>query len=147
MTGFAGFLPRNLNRRFNAFRGFFERDLQVVAKIGAALRTTPAALVAEEIAESEHVPEDVGEVAELVEHRRIEPGDATCRRTHALVPEAVVETALFGITEDRIRFGGFLESFLSHLVARISVRVVLHRELAIRALDLGVGCRARDGQD
>ena len=48
---------------------FLERDLEVVAQISAALRTAaPAAAAAEQIAEAEHVAEDVGEVAELLEH-------------------------------------------------------------------------------
>ena len=48
-------------------------DLEVVAQIGAALRTAaPAVPGAEDVAEAEHAAEDVGEVAELVEDRRIE---------------------------------------------------------------------------
>ena len=55
-------------------RRFVERDLQVVAEVGAALRSAAAAAAAEQIAEAEHVAEDVGEIAELGEHRRVEPG-------------------------------------------------------------------------
>ena len=44
--------------------GFLERDLEVVTQIGATLRSaaTPGA---EQIAEPEHVAEDVGEIAEV----------------------------------------------------------------------------------
>ncbi len=82
VAGLAGFLPRNLNRRLDALGRFLERDLEVVAKIGAALRTAAPAAAAEEIAEAEHVAEDVGEVAELVEDRRIETcASAAAERT------------------------------------------------------------------
>ena len=57
-------------------RRFLERDLEVVAQVGAALRSAAPAAAAEQIAEAEHVAEDVGEVAELGEHRRVEPGAA-----------------------------------------------------------------------
>src|SRR4029077_20424305 len=69
----ARFLARNLDRRLDALGGFFEADLEVVAKIGPTLRTAAAAIPgAKDIAEAEHAAEDVGEVAELVEDRRIE---------------------------------------------------------------------------
>src|SRR5215470_18169940 len=112
MAGFTRLLPRNLNRRFHAFGGFLEGDLQVVAKIGSALRTAPAACIAEQISESEHVPEDVGEVAELVEYGRIKTSAAPRGRTNALMSEAIVETSFFGIAEDRVRFSGLFEPFL-----------------------------------
>ena len=54
-----------------------EADLEVVAKIGATLRTAAAAVSgAEDIAEAEHAAEHVGEVAELGEDARVETG--TC---------------------------------------------------------------------
>src|SRR5437764_13673472 len=57
----AGFFARNLDVRFRAARRFLERDLQVVAQVCAALRTGTTA-AAEQVAEAEHVAEDVGEV-------------------------------------------------------------------------------------
>ena len=61
--------------------------------------------------------------------------------------EAVVEAALLGVGEHRVRLGRFLELLLGRLVARIAIRVVLHRQLAVRALDLAVGraCARRRG--
>src|SRR5262249_10593168 len=93
-AGLAGFLPRNLNGGFGALGRLVERDLEVVAEIGPALRTAAPPSAAEEIAEAEHVPEDVGEVAELAEHGRIEPGAGARRRADALVAEPIVEAAL-----------------------------------------------------
>ena len=83
-----------------------ERDLEVVAQIGAALRAAAPAAAAEQIAEAEHVAEDVAEdVAELGEHAT----DRSRRRrrppTDAGMAEAVVQAALLGVGEDRVRFG------------------------------------------
>ena len=60
-------------------RRLVERDFEVVAEVGAALRPAAAAAAAEQVAEAEHVAEDVGEVAELVEDRRIESGARASR--------------------------------------------------------------------
>ncbi len=144
----AGFLPRNLDGRFGAARRFLERDLEVVAQIGAALRAAAAPAAAEQIAEAEHVAEDVAEdVAELGEDRRIEAAAGAGRGAHARVAEAVVQAALLGVGEHRVRLGALLELLFGGLVARIAIRVVLHRQLAVRALDLDVGRRARDAED
>jgi hypothetical protein len=129
---FAGLLARNLDRRLGAFGGFLERNLEVVAQIGAALRAAaPPAAAAEQIAEAEHVAEDVREVAELGEDRRIESGTAGRGGADAGVAEAVVETALLRVGEDRVGLRALLEFFLGELVARVAVRVKLHRQSSI----------------
>ena len=61
--------------------------------------------------------------------------------------ESVVEAALFGIGEDRVRLGGLLELLLGRGVVRIAVRMELHRQLPVGALDLAVGRGARDAED
>src|SRR5262249_28323988 len=50
VAGFALLLPRNLDDRFRAVRGFLKRDLEVVAEIGAALRPATPPAAAEQIA-------------------------------------------------------------------------------------------------
>ncbi len=60
--------------------------------------------------------------------------------------EAVVEAALLRVAQDGVRLGRFLEALLGRLVAGIAIRVVLHRELAIRALQLALGGRPRDAE-
>ncbi len=52
------------------------------------------------------------------------------------VAEAVVHVPLVGVGEDRVRLGRFLELVFGGLVAGIAVRMVLQRQLAVRALDL-----------
>src|SRR6516225_1911747 len=69
MAGLALFLTGNLDDRLGPVRRLFEGNLEVVAQIGAAL-WSPSATAAKQVAETEHVSEDVGEVAELGEHVR-----------------------------------------------------------------------------
>ena len=75
------------------------------------------------------------------------PAPPPAAELDAGVAEAVVEAALLGVGEDGVRLGRFLELLLGGLVARIAVRVVLHRQLAVRALDFDFGRRARDPED
>ena len=119
-----------------------KRDLEVVAQVGAALRAAAPAAAAEQIAEAEHVAEDVGEVAELAKTDGSNPAPPPAARADAGVAEAIVEAALLGVGEDGVRFRRFLELLLGGLVARIAIRVILHRQLAVGALDLDVGRRS-----
>ena len=52
--------------------------------------------------------------------------------------EAIVAAALVGVVEDLERFGRFFEAIDGFLVARVVVRVILDRQLAIRRRDLAV---------
>jgi hypothetical protein len=65
-------LPRDLNRRFDALRGLGERDLEVVAQIGAALWAAAPAAAAEDIAKAENVAEAAEDVLEAAERVGIE---------------------------------------------------------------------------
>ena len=89
---------RRTRRRFHAGdfdlccrseRGFFESQIQVVSKIGAALDTRPPRVrCTEYIAETEDITEDVAEISEHVRIETTEP--PTCRAADARMPEAVV---------------------------------------------------------
>ena len=132
------FLPRNLQRHLGALGRFLERDLEVVAQVGAALRAAPAAAAgAEDVAETE----DVAEAAEDV----LEPGEdvgveaAGGRAAQAGVAEAVVHVALVGVGEHRVGLGRLLEQVFRLLVAGIAIGVMLERQLAVGALDFLVG--------
>ena len=142
-TRLARFLAGDLNRGFGADGGFLEADFEVVAEIGAALRTAAASPSAEDVAESERVAESGKDVGEIGKDRRIESRAAAI---HAGVPEPVVEASLVAIGKDRVGLGGFLEPFLGLAIVRVAIGVVLQRELAIRAFDLLVGCFALDAQ-
>ena len=124
-----------------ALRRFLERNLEVVAQVGAALR--PAAAPA---------------------RRRRCRRTRRCRRARRRCPRSPRRSSgrsprrpprrrrprgrsgrsrprFSRVGEDRVGLGRLLEGLLGRLVARIAIRVVLQRELAIRALDLPVGRR------
>ena len=63
MAGFARLQSGNIDRRLDAFGRFVERDLEVVAQVGPALRAAAATAAAKDIAESEHVAEVAEDIA------------------------------------------------------------------------------------
>ncbi len=128
---------RYADLRLVAVRGLLERDLHAVAQVGAAIDLRTAALpapgcLAKDVAED--IAEGLGEAAvalgtaEAARHVRV----------HARVPVLVVGRLLFGVGEHLVGLLGLLEFLLRILAVRIAVRVVLHRELAIRLLDVVV---------
>ena len=72
----ARLLPRDLDAGLHPLGRFVERDLEVVAQIGAALRPAAPSAAAEEIAEAEDVAQAAEDVAEVGEDRRVEPARA-----------------------------------------------------------------------
>jgi hypothetical protein len=145
VTGCAFLLPRDLDRRLGALGRFFERDLQVVPQVGAALRAAAPSAAAENVAEAKQVAEVAEDVFEAGERRRVESARADAR-ADARVTEPIVGGALVGIRQHRVRLGRLLELLLGSLVAGIAVRVVLQGQLPVRALDLGIARRALDAQ-
>ena len=114
-------------RRRLALEGLFERDLEVVAKVGAALAPAAAAAsaparLAEEVLED--VRHEVGEVGP----------EAGAAAAHALreggMAETVVGGPLLPVRQHLIGFVELLEVDLGVLVARVAVRVIFHGELA-----------------
>jgi hypothetical protein len=67
-------------------------------------------------------------------------------RIDARVAELVEALPLFGVGENFVRFGRFLELGLGVLVARILVGVVFVRELSVRPLDVVLLRVARDSE-
>ena len=100
-----------------------ERDLQVVAQVGAALRAAAPAPAAEDVAEAEDVAQAAEDVLEAGEDGRVEAAGGGA--AEAGVAEAVVHVPLVGVGEHRVGLGRFLELLLGRLVARVAVRVVL----------------------
>ena len=72
---------------------------------------------------------------------------AASRRVHARMTEPVVQAALLRVGNHRIGFCGLLEAVFRGLVTRIAIRVMLHGQLAVGALDVAVARRARDTED
>ena len=68
--------------------------------------------------------------------------------THSLVAELVIPLALAGIREHFVRLGAFFEAHLRlGLIPVRPIRVILHRQASIGALDLLVARGFRDAQD
>src|SRR5690349_4855517 len=131
--------PRDLDLRVEPRRGVLERDLQLVLEIFAARGPRPAPAPAAARA-GEKVLEDVLEQRAEAALEAAGAGDA--RRG----PEAIVMGALVGIRQDGVRLVDFLEPLLRGLVAGILVRVILHRQLPVGLLELGVACARRDAE-
>ena len=121
--------------RFVKFKG------KVLPKIGAALGTATAAPPAtENISEAKKFSEDIGEV---LENRGIESlGDVV----YARVSKSVVHRAFLAVDEHRVGFGHLFEFFFSRRAVRIAVGMILHGELAIRALDFLLARGTHDTQ-
>ena len=91
---FARFLARDLNRRLGAFGRLLERDLEVVAEVGAPLHAAAPASAAEDVAEAEDIAETAEDVLEAGEDTRIE--SASGGSAEAGVAVAIVEVRLSG---------------------------------------------------
>jgi hypothetical protein len=139
VAGFARLHRRNANLDFRAARRLFERQFEVVAEIGAAEHAVAAAtasLLAEYFAED--VAECISETAESLGAART--GRAEPRgRVDAGVTELIVRGPLPRVGQDFVRFLRFLEFLFGVLVVRAAVRMMLHRELPVRLLDVLFG--------
>src|SRR5215472_275763 len=119
----------------------FERDLHVVAQIGAALAPGAAA------AAPGHAEQVVENISECRGKIGPEPGTAGPRPLlEGGVSIAVVGAALVGVLENVIGLVDFLEMLLTVLIAGIAIGMELHGELTERGFDLRVARAARYAQ-
>jgi hypothetical protein len=136
---------RNAYLCLGSARGFLERELEVVAQVGAAINavaaTAPAA-PAENFAED--IAKSIGKPAEALGTRTARPrGAETGRRIDAGMAVLVVRRAFPRVAKDLVRLLGFLEFIFGALVG-IAIRMVFHREPPIRLLDVVFGRVAID---
>src|SRR5579883_1395762 len=131
--------------RLGPKHGLFELQRQVFAKVRTALRprAAPPAGCAEKIANPKKLAKNV---AEVLERARIE-SPSSRRARDPRVTEAVIRRTLLGIHQDRIGLGHFFEFLFGVGIVRISIRMVLHGELAVRALDLLLATLPLDPED
>ena len=126
---------RHADIRLLALEGVVERDFHVVAKIRpVAARGLATAPPADEIAE--HLVENIGET---VRETGVETGAARAAGAallEGLMAEAIIGRALLLVLEDVVRFADVLEFLFGLLIARIAIRVIFHRQLAIGLLDI-----------
>ncbi len=120
------------------------RSISTAARISApprAPRAAAAAPAADEIAE--HLLENIADAAA----GEVEPAGATAAALlEGRMAEAVIGSALLVVLQHVIGFVHFLELRLGLLVSRIAVRVVLHRQFAIRLLQVFVACLTANSQ-
>src|SRR4030095_9475621 len=119
----------------HAFGSTFERDLEIVTKIGAALCCRPAratASAAKHIATTKQVSKDVFDAAKSRRAQRTSAGAAR----HSRMTEPVVTLPLFGTRQHTVSLGGFLKTLFRSLVVRIFIRVVLDCETPVGRLQL-----------
>src|SRR5438128_6075000 len=128
--------PRDLNLRLDARRRLLERDLELVLEV---LGARGAGAGARARAAREEVLEDV---LEQRAEARVPPA---CGGTHRAEPVEV--RALLGVGQDGVRLADLLEALLAVLVARVAIGVVLHRELPVGLLQLGVRRAAWNAED
>src|SRR5262249_49705290 len=140
----ARFIAAHLDFGLLAEGGLFEGQRQVAAGVTAALR--PAAPASAAHVHAEKVAEDIAEdIAEIGEVGRIEAAEAAA--VQAGMSVLVIASALVRVHQHTVRLGALLELLFRLAVPRIAVGMVLHRQLAVGALDLLVGGRAGHAQD
>src|SRR5581483_2879520 len=145
----AGRLRLDRHPHGDALERVVEREAHARLEVGAALRPRPRRAAAAAAAEDAAQPaEQVGQVAEVdvLDANVLEAAEGPGARPHPGGAEAVVLPALLGVGEQVVRRLDVLEPLFGLLVARVAVRVVLARELAVRLLDLVVGRRPCDAE-
>ena len=131
-AGLAGDRGRHAHLRGLAGEGLLERDLHVVAQVGAALaagrggRAPPP------------MPKMSSKISEKAEPKSAPKPCAAAALLEGGVAEAVIGGALVAVLEDLVGLVDFLEAVLAVLVAGIAVGMPLHRELAEGGLELAV---------
>jgi hypothetical protein len=131
-TGLASFKSRNPQLRSHSVVGIFQRNLQVITQIGAALGGGTAgasATPAEDIVETEEIAEDVFYPAEAGRT----PGLSSAAGNTGMA-KVVVTLSLLGVSEYAVSFGSFLEFFFGAGIAWIFVRVKANSQPAIGTL-------------
>ena len=102
-----------------------QRDLHIVAQVRAALAAGAAA--AARAAHAEHIVEDS---ANVVAKSAPKPGAVAAALLERGMAVAVIGRALVGVLQDLVGLVDFLEAVLGIVVARIAIRMRLHRQLA-----------------
>lgn len=124
---------------------FLEGEGEVFTQVVAALRArATSTAAAESIGKPKKITKNIGEVLEV---RGVKATEATLSAANSGMAELVVARALIAVAQDGVSFATLLELLLRIRIIGIAVRVILHRELAIRTLDLDLGGCARDTED
>ena len=146
LTARTGFELRNLDFHRLSERRLFEGQSQVVAEVVAfhrpAAASATAALLAENVAETENLAEQIAQI-----HGGGIEARATAHSGKSLMAVSVVCGALLRVREYAVSFGGFLELLLGGMVAGIPVGMELESELTVGALQFLIARPAFDAQN
>ena len=126
-----GGVERDLYADIVADSGLPERDGQIITEIGSLARPVASAARGAAHAEPEKIPEYVAEVGEDVFI-----GLEAALAVQAGMAEAIITRALVGVAQNVIRLGSLLELGFRFLIARVSVRVILHGEFPVGLFNL-----------
>ena len=127
---------------FHAKDRFLKFQIQVFAKISPTLSpAAPPPALPKDVAKSKDVAKNV---AKILKDRRIESRRPSAAPAQPSMTKAVIQRSLLAIGKNRVRLRNLLELIFRIRVIRIPVRMVRHRQLAIRALDLHIGSRTRN---
>jgi hypothetical protein len=132
-TIFASLVPPDIDFRFLAEHGFLKLKREILSQIGTALSSRSAAsrTPTEHLSNAEELAEDIAQVLECV---RIKT--SASRPGYPRVAKAIVGRPLIGIHQDCVGFCDFSKLLFRIRIVGIPVRMVLHGQFAIRALDL-----------
>ena len=119
-----------------AVEGLLQRDLHVVAQIGAAPRAGPAALAACRGAAHEFAEDILENIAERAEIGR--PSATAAAIAERGMTVAIISGALLRVLQAIIGFADRLELRLMLLAPAVLVRMVFHREPAIGGFDRAI---------
>ena len=103
-----------------------------------------AALVTTRI---EHLAEKIAEDVANVDAARKRAAKSLAGSAHARMAVTVVRGALVRVAQHLVRLARLLESLFRGMIAGITVRMILERQLAIGTLQLLVAGLARDAQN
>ena len=135
-TGCAFLHGRNAHSCLGTAGRVFERNFKVVSQVGAAIHVGSAAPAGPSA--SEYVAKDV--TKRIGETTESSCAAAHCSRLiYARMSVLVVGASFLRIGDNLVGFLSLLELFFCSGIVRISIRMVLHRQLAIGFLDFVVG--------
>ena len=132
-TVFASLVPAHIDFGLCAEDGFLKLQREVFPEVGTALspRSPPSSTATEHLSDAEELAEDI---AQILKCTRIK--SAAGRRRHARMTKPIVGGAFVGIDQDCVGLRHLSKLVFRIRIVRIPVRMVLHRQLAVRAFNL-----------
>ena len=146
MADAAFFVGRDVNAFFDAFGGIFQRNFHANLQIRALI----VLLAAASSATAEHLAENIGKVEALRAAEPAKTAESARAAAHALFERGmavlVVHGAFFFVGQRVVGFLHFFKFIFRFFVARITVGMIFHRQLAVGFFDFVVASTARHAE-